>query len=90
VTAEDRAELLVRVQPRASRTELAGERDGRLLIRVTAAPVEGKANAVVRALLAKRLRVPRGSVRIASGQTGRDKRVIVEGLSTAEAQRRLA
>ncbi len=84
------AELLVRVQPRASRTELAGERDGRLLIRVTAPPADGKANAAVRALLAKRLRVPRGSIRIAAGQTGRDKRITVDGLTTAEALRRLA
>jgi uncharacterized protein len=83
------AELLVRVQPRASRTELAGERDGRLLVRVTAPPADGKANAAVRALLAKRLRVPQASIRIAAGQTGRDKRITVDGLTTAEALRRL-
>jgi uncharacterized protein len=90
MTAEQRAELLVRVQPRASRTELSGERDGRVLIRVTAPPADGKANAAVRALLAKRLRVPRGSIRIAAGQTGRDKRITVDGLTTAEALSRLA
>ncbi len=44
------AELLVRVQPRASRTELAGERDGRLLIRVTAPPADGKGLTTAEAL----------------------------------------
>jgi uncharacterized protein YggU (UPF0235/DUF167 family) len=43
----------IRVQPRAGRDELAGVRDGRLLVRVTAPPLEGRANAAACALIAK-------------------------------------
>jgi uncharacterized protein (TIGR00251 family) len=79
----------VRVQPRARRDEIAGERDGRVLVRVTAAPVEGKANAAVRKLLAKRLGVPAGRVAVARGESGRDKLIEVEGLDDADLLRRL-
>jgi hypothetical protein len=75
----------VRVQPRAARSEIAGERDGRLLIRVTAPPAEGRANTAVVALLAKRLAVPKSRVQILSGQAVRDKRIAVEGCTTAQA-----
>jgi uncharacterized protein len=50
-----RAELRVRLQPGASRSEIAGERDGAILVRVTAPPVEGRANEALRKLIAKRL-----------------------------------
>lgn len=68
----------MRVIPRARRDELAGERDGRLLLRVTAAPVDGKANAAVCALLAKAAGVPKGAVRVVRGETSRDKVVRIE------------
>jgi uncharacterized protein (TIGR00251 family) len=81
--------LQVRVQPRARRDEIAGEREGRLLVRVTAPPVEGRANEAVRKLLAKRLGVAPGRVAVVRGQAGRDKLVEVEGLDEAELLRRL-
>ena len=85
MTPAPRAEILVRVQPRASRTELAGERDGRILIRVTAPPAEGRANDAVVALLAKTLGARKSSVRVLSGHAARDKRVAIEGLTSAQA-----
>jgi uncharacterized protein len=81
------ARIAVRVQPRAAREEIAGERDGALLIRVTAPPVDGKANAAVCRLLAKRLGLAPGRVSVVRGASGRDKLVEVEGLE-AEALRR--
>ena len=81
--------LQVRVQPRARRDEVAGEREGRLLVRVTAAPVEGKANEAVRRLLAKRLGVAPGRVAVRRGQAGRDKLIEVEGIDGDELLRRL-
>jgi uncharacterized protein len=81
--------LQVRVQPRARRDEIAGEREGRLLVRVTAPPVDGKANEAVRRLLAKRLGVAPGRVAVARGQSGRDKLIEVEGIDDAELLRRL-
>jgi uncharacterized protein len=59
-------------------------------VRVTAPPVEGKANAAVRRLLAKRLGVAPGRVTVARGSSGRDKLIEVEGLDDAELLRRLA
>ena len=73
----------VRVTPRASRSGLAGVRDGTLLLRLHAPPVEGAANAEVVDLLAKLLGVPRRAVTIVSGGRSRLKRVRIEGVSAA-------
>lgn len=70
----------VRVQPRASRTELVGEYDGAFRIRVAAPPVEGEANRALVKYLAKRLGVASAQIRIAAGAAGRDKTVEVRGL----------
>jgi uncharacterized protein len=83
------ARLMIRLSPRASREEIAGERDGALLVRVTAPPVDGAANEALVRLLAKRLRVAKGAVRIVSGDTSRTKSVEVDGLDEAELRRRL-
>jgi uncharacterized protein len=67
--------LEVRVMPRASRTGLDGVRDGRVLVRVTAPPVDRAANdAAVRAL-ADALDLPAATVRISAGHTHRNKTV---------------
>ncbi len=71
----------VRVTPRSSRSEFAGRRDGTLLLRLHAPPVEGAANAEVVKLLATLFGVPRGAVTIATGQRNRLKRVHVHGVS---------
>jgi uncharacterized protein (TIGR00251 family) len=80
----------VRVQPRASRDEVLGVRDGRLAVRVTAPPVDSAANEAVVRLLAEWLDVPRGAVRIASGETGRTKVVEIAGAGEALVRRALA
>jgi uncharacterized protein len=74
------ARVAVRVQPRARRNELAGERGGALLVRVTAPPVEGRANDAVRKLLAKQLGVAPGRVAVVRGESGRNKLVEIEGM----------
>jgi uncharacterized protein YggU (UPF0235/DUF167 family) len=81
--------LDVRVTPRASKTLVGGVRDGRLLIRVTAPPVDDAANEAVRRALAHALGLPVRSVRIAAGGTGRNKSVDIEGLDERELRRRL-
>jgi hypothetical protein len=65
---------------------VAGEREGAVVIRVNAPPVEGKANEAVCKLIAKRLKVPAGAVRIVRGASGRDKLVRIDGLSADEAR----
>ena len=81
-------ELSIRVHPRASRNaiKIEGERpDVKIAVRVTAAPEGGKANDAMVALLAKRLGVPKGSIRIVRGRKSRDKRIRIDGLSTVDA-----
>ena len=80
------AVIEVRVIPRAGRTGLAGTRDGALLVRIAAAPVDGAANDALVALLAKALGRPKRAVTILSGETSRTKRVRVEGVTAEEAR----
>jgi uncharacterized protein (TIGR00251 family) len=73
----------VRVQPRASRDEIVGDYQDGLKIRLTAPPVDDRANEALRRLLASRLKVPVAAVRIASGERSRTKRVEVHGVTAA-------
>ena len=68
------------MQPRAKRDEVVGERAGAVVIRLTAPPVEGKANAALCAFVAHRAGVPRSAVTIVKGRSSRDKVVRVEGI----------
>ena len=81
--------LSVRLTPRASREEIAGFEGETLRVRVTAPPVAGRANRALVRLLAKRLGVPRGAVRVVTGQTSRRKVVAIAGLDATELRRRL-
>jgi len=81
--------LRVRVQPRAARDGLGGEREGALVVRLTAPPVEGAANEALARFLGKKLGVAPSAVRVASGATGRNKVVRVAGLDAASARERL-
>lgn len=67
--------LTLRIQPRASRDEIAGPYGEALKVRITAPPVDGKANAHLLRFLAEVFDVPPSSVELVSGETGRDKRV---------------
>ena len=77
------AVLEVLVQPRASRTRVVGEHDGRLKIQLAAPPVDGEANAALLAFLADALGVKRADVTLLAGETGRRKRVRIAGLDPA-------
>ena len=70
----------VRVQPRASRNAMEGEWQGALKVRLTAPPVDDKANAALCAFLAEQLNIPRSAVRILAGERSRTKRVEVRGV----------
>ena len=74
----------VRVVPRASRDEIEGEYAGALKIRLTAAPVEDRANEALRRILAERLNVPVAAVRIVAGGKSRTKRVEVFGVAALQ------
>ena len=74
------ADLDFRVIPRAGRSGIAGLRDGAVLVKLAAAPVDGAANDELVALLAKTLRIPKRDIAIVSGERSRSKRVRIAGL----------
>ncbi len=73
--ASERVSFTIRVTPRASANAVGGERDGALLVRVTAPAVEGRANQAVVELLAETLDVPRSAIHVERGAAARTKRV---------------
>ena len=83
----DGVRFTVRVQPRASRNEVAGAHGEALKVRLTSPPVDGAANVTLVAFLATTLDVPRRAVRIVSGEASRTKVVEVEGIAPAEVER---
>ena len=85
----DGVRIVVRAQPKASRSGVVGRLGRRLKVAVTAAPTGGKANAAVEEVLADALGVRRSAVAVVAGQASRDKVVHVTGLSVKEAAERL-
>ena len=82
-------EIRVRVIPRAKKTELSGERDGALVVRVAAPPVEGAANDALVGFFSRTLGVPKRAVQIVSGERGRTKRVAIADVTEAQIRERL-
>ena len=82
--SEGTVTFAVRVAPRASRDAIEGEYNGALKVRLTAPPVDEKANAALCRLLAERLNVPVSAVRIVAGEKNRSKRVAIAGVTPAQ------
>ena len=78
--------LSVHVQPKASRTRIAGLHGDALKLCITSPLVDGKANAAVIEFFAKLFKIPKAAVTLASGETSRDKRLVLTGISTAQAE----
>jgi uncharacterized protein len=83
------ADIRVRLTPRAAREQLVHGPDDGYLARVTAPPVDGRANDALCRLIAKRAGVAPSRVSVAKGATARDKVVRVEGLDGAALRARL-
>jgi uncharacterized protein (TIGR00251 family) len=79
----------IRVQPRAKRDEVVGERAGAIVIRLKAPPVDGKANAALIEFIANAANLPRSRVEIVRGATAREKVVRVAGIAEKELRRAL-
>jgi hypothetical protein len=88
--AAGRARIEVRLRPRGRRDELIGLRDGVVQARVTAPPVDGRANRALCRLIAKRIGVAPSRVRVVHGERSRDKVLEVEGVSAATVERALS
>jgi uncharacterized protein YggU (UPF0235/DUF167 family) len=80
----------IRVTPRAGRTRVAGVRDGQLIVKLAAAPVDGAANEALVAALSDAFAVPARCISIAAGWRSRVKRVEFAGISPATLAARLA
>lgn len=84
------AALTIRVTPRARKTEISGFMDdGTLRVRVSAPPVEGKANAALIKFLAKLLGVRKSRIEIVAGEKSLDKIVSILDLSAEQAQKKI-
>jgi uncharacterized protein len=80
----------LRVSPGAGRAQIVGRHGDAWKVRVTAAPEQGRANEAVLRLLAEALAIPRDTLELVSGHSGRDKIVALTGLGPALVERRLA
>jgi uncharacterized protein (TIGR00251 family) len=81
--------IQVRVQPRSRRDEFVAVRDGVIVVRVTAPPLDGRANDAVCRLIAERLGIRASSVAIVRGQRSREKAVRIDGVDETMARRAL-
>ncbi len=82
--------IKVYVAPRASTNRVVGVHNGAIKVALTAPPVEGAANKALVEFLAKALQVPKGSVRLASGEASRHKVVAVSGVDAQTTWRNLS
>ena len=80
----------VRVQPRAARDQLAGEHNGAIKLRISAPPVDGKANEACRRLIAKLVGVSPSAVEIIAGESSKDKLIRVHHVTAAHLRERLS
>lgn len=76
--------FVVKVIPRSSRTEIIGEHDGALKVKLSAPPVDGAANNELIKLFAKRLGISKSRIEIVGGGSSRSKRIKITGLSYSE------
>jgi uncharacterized protein (TIGR00251 family) len=81
--------LAVRAQPGAKRTGLTGEHSGALKVAVTAPAVEGKANQALVEALRDLLNLKRSQIQLLSGETRRDKCVLITGIARADLESRI-
>ena len=81
----DATVITIHLQPGAKRSAVCGMYGDALKLAIQAPPVDGKANAALRAFLGDKLKLPTAAVTLVSGLTGRDKRVRVDGITPEQA-----
>ena len=87
--SDNAVRFAVKVHPRAKKDAITGELGDALKLSLTAPPIDGRANEACVEFFANLLKVPRSSVTIASGQTGRNKVIRIAGLTADEVRERL-
>ena len=79
--------ITVQVQPRSSSDEIAGVHDGRLKVRISAPPVEGKANERLKEVLAKAFGISKSGIEIIRGKTSKFKTIRISGVDSSDYDR---
>jgi len=87
--SENRAKLLVQVQPNAKSDEIVSFEGGTLRVKICAPPVKGKANKALIELLSSALGVRKSNIIITKGETNKRKTVMVEGLPQTQIMQKL-
>ncbi len=85
--AEGALTITVRVTPRSSRSEILGEHDGAIKVRLTAPPVDGAANAELIKLFSKELKLSKSRIEIVAGETSRTKLLRLTGVTAGQLRR---
>jgi uncharacterized protein (TIGR00251 family) len=85
----DTAEIRVKVLPRSSRNQIVGTENGVFRVKLTAPPINGRANDALKEFLAKKLRVAKKNIQIISGERSKIKTVRVFGVSPEDVTRLL-
>ena len=81
--------IKIKLIPRSSRNEIIGKENNAIKMKLTAPPVEGKANKALVQFLAKKLGVPKRDIEIVSGEHSREKSLKINGLSIEEVMGKL-
>jgi hypothetical protein len=90
VTPHPRGAVLgVKAQPAAKKDAILGERAGALRVAVTAAPERGRANDAIVELVAAALKLKRSQISLLTGETSRDKRLLIEGITPDDLKARV-
>ena len=84
------SQLKIRVIPNAKRNQLTGYREGELILRLNAPPIEGKANKAAVDFVSQYFGVPRSAVRLVGGERSRHKIFQIVGLDGGDLERKLA
>ena len=84
-----KTEIRIKLLPKSSRNQIVGREGDHFKVKVTAPPIEGRANKALIDLLAKKLRVPKSHIEIISGERSRHKSIRIEGLSQEEITKKM-
>lgn len=84
---EKGAVLEIRVLPRSSRCEIAGVQDGALKIKLTAPPVEGKANKECVRFISDLLKIKKSAVSIIAGEKSKNKTILISGIKAKDVEK---
>jgi hypothetical protein len=83
------SEIQVRLLPRSSKNQIVCKENDVYKIKITSPPVNGKANATLMEMLAKKMGKPKGDIEIVTGKSARIKRIRIHGLSKEEVEEKM-